>query len=214
MKPARPKLKIGERVLLRDRHYSAGEVSGEVERISYDSNFKHWRIFARVDSHASPNGKLMQTYFTEEDVIRVMSESEPAHFQGAWVRPSDRATTATEPVRSSTVIDTPASDEGAKQEALPPAAIASTTAASLCATIGAQLAVTAQQTYPEDLVEIDRELMQVQALREIAKWANDEAIRKAQRAARKPGATLAKVGAALGVSRQRVHQLLYPEGRY
>lgn len=118
------------------------------------------------------------------------------------------------PVQSSIVIDTETSGEGPKQEALPPAAIASTTAASLCATIGAQLEVTARQTYPDDLVEIDRELMQVQALREIAKWANEQAIRKAQRAARKPGATLSKVGAALGVSRQRVHQLLYPDGRY
>lgn len=131
---------------------------------------------------------------------------------GAWIGKEHRY--ENEPVESSTVLDEPTSEPVEKQEALPPAAIASTTAASLCAMIAAQLEATARQSYPDDLVEIDRELMQVQALREIAKWANEQAIRKAQRAARKPGATLSKVGAALGVSRQRVHQLLYPDGRY
>lgn len=114
----------------------------------------------------------------------------------------------------STVIDDTPSGDVAKQEALPPAAIASTTATDLCATIAAQLHAVALSSYPDDLVQLDRDLLQIQALREIAKWANDQAVRKAERAARKPGATLTTVGKALGVSKQRVHQMLYPDGRY
>lgn len=111
-----------------------------------------------------------------------------------------RSTKQTPAAKSSSEIDP-------TQQTLPREALAEHAAAHLWARLVNDITTAAQATTEYNRPSRSATLSRVQILREISERAHELAVNQAIKAVR-DGATLSRTAAALGVSRQRVHQLI------
>lgn len=101
----------------------------------------------------------------------------------------------------------PTSELDTAQEPLTREVLAEYAAAQLWAKLAAEITTAAEQTTPHQRPSRSATLSRVQILRIISEQTHQLAVSQAIKAVR-DGATLSTTAAALGVSRQRVHQLI------
>lgn len=101
------------------------------------------------------------------------------------------------------------------QEPLPTWLLRQQALMHLCDQVDVLMGQLGRQTLGSDATSDDRELLTIYLSRELGQRLVDAATERAAQAVRtRRWLSRKKIADALGVSRQRIHQIAYPDGRY